>query len=309
MTSYPTGGQGTITMTVPLQNARPEAQPESFLKKYARNLNLATFAGDIDVGIGREQELQAVVTILSKRKKANPILVGKAGTGKSQIVYDLAHKISDPSYAGPLAGKVIWEVSTTSLIAGCSLVGQSEERMQALLNEAQNRPEVILFWDEIHTIVGAGAGSKGYNDLANIVKPAMAGTKLSIIGATTLDEYEIIKYDKALNRRLNKVTVNELSTEDVIEVIKGIQLTYERYHGIMYNDTAEYIVELSDNYGDTAQPDAAIDLLDIVGAMKKNQPDRWSKEGMNVTKEDVDSAAEFLYAKEENSDDECTTLL
>ena len=306
MNNYPMGGHVTTTTTGRVQIGdlptveeafgRPESNEYSSLKKYAKNLNNAAISGDIDKGVGRELELEQLVTILSKRKKANPVLVGEAGIGKSQIVYDLAHKLSDPKYTGPLAGKVIWEVSTTSLIAGCSFVGMSEERMQALLNEAINRPEVILFWDELHTIVGAGAGSKSNNDLGNIVKPALAGKHLSVIGATTEDEYNIIKEDKALNRRFNKIDVKELTFTELVEVMHGIKSDYERFHGILYNDSIEDIITTSTVHSEINQPDAAIDLMDTIGAMKKNHPDRWSKEGMNVNSIDVKEASKLLYS-------------
>ena len=297
MTNYPMDGRNTTTTMEPHLNGRAPIDHTSFLKKYARNLNLAAFSGEIDRGIGREQELKQLVTILSKRKKANPVLVGPPGTGKSQIVYDLAHTISDPSYKGPLLGKVIWEVSTTSITAGCSLVGMIEERMQGLLNEAQTRPEVILFWDELHTIIGAGQGSNGHNDAANIVKPALAGRHLSVIGATTDEEYLILQEDKALNRRFNKLSVKELNDEQVIEVLKGIKLQYERFHGIIFkDDIIPLIVDESNKYSDIKQPDAAIDLLDTIGAMKKTTPDRWTTDGMNVSPEDIELGVELLYS-------------
>lgn len=268
------------------------------LKKYATNLNVLALRGDLDKGIGRELELKQLVMILSKRKKANPILVGAAGIGKSQTAYDLAIMISDPEYKGPLLGKTIWEVSTTSLVAGCKYVGMSEERMQDLLDDATSDPNVILFWDEVHTMVGAGAGSKNNNDLANIVKPALAGKNLSIIGATTEDEYLIIQADKALSRRFNKITVHKLTDHQVLKVLQGIKSTYERHHGIMYDpDSLKLMPILSQKFSGLNDPDASIDLMDTSGAIKQNSPDRWTKGGNVVQPADIAEAAAMLYSE------------
>ena len=303
MNSKKTVESNTTTTTEQLLRDRDSEENHSSkhissLKKYARNLNDAARRNELDPGVGRELELMQLVTILSKRKKSNPILVGEAGVGKSQVVYDLAREISDPSYEGPLKNKEIWEVSTTTLIAGCSLVGMAEKRMAKLLEEATSRPEVILFWDEIHTIVGAGTGNKSNNDLSNMMKPALAGTKLSVIGATTEDEYKIISQEKALNRRFNKVVVRELLPNEVVEVLHGIKDLYERFHGIQYSDEVlNLIPKLSKKFSGLYDPDAAIDLLDLTGALKQNSPDRWSKKGMNVSITDVIYGAAMLYSE------------
>ena len=275
-------------------SSKPEASKKSALEKYAKNL----CAEPNDPAVGRELELHQLKMILSKRKKANPILVGPAGTGKSQIVYELANQLADPGYEGPLKGHTIWEVSTSSLIAGCSFVGMAEKRMQAVLDEAMADPKVILFWDEIHSMIGAGAGSKSNNDLSQMVKPALAGGKIKVIGATTEDEYEIILAEKALNRRFNKITVRPLTEEGVVEVLKGIKYLYERHHGIMYNDAAIRIMPiLSQKYSGLYDPDAAIDLMDTAGAIKANSPLRWEKNGNKILKRDVVVAAAMLYSE------------
>lgn len=267
------------------------------LSDYATDLTEQARKGELDKGIGRVNEINQLEMILSKRKKANPIIVGEAGIGKSQIVYDLAQRISADDYNGPLKDKQIWEVSTTRLIAGCSYVGMSEERMQNLLNEAMADPNIILFWDEVHTMVGAGTGEKSNNDLANIVKPALAGTKLSIIGATTEDEYNIIQQDKALSRRFNKIAIRQLEYDEVVEVLQGIKYLYERHHGIAYNAAAiKLLPHLSDRYSGLNNPDSAIDLLDTAGALKRNSPSRWAKNGNKVLKNDVLLAASLLYS-------------
>ena len=277
----------------------PPQPVEDPLRKYARNLTLAALMDELDPGVGRENELNYLEMILSKRKKSNPILVGPAGVGKSQVVYDLARLISSPNYNGNLKGKEIWEVSTTSLISGCSFVGMAEQRMQALL-KAASKPNIILFWDEIHTMVGAGAGNKSNNDLGNIMKPALAGTLLSVIGATTPEEYSIIVQDKALNRRFNRLDIKELEIPEVVEVLKGIKYMYERHHGVMFNEqVCELIPILAKQFQSNSNPDAAIDLLDTTGARKSLQPNRWTEEGMNVSVEDVAAGAAILFNENE----------
>lgn len=268
---------------------------KKYLNKYARNLTSEWQ----DPAVGRELELAQLTMVLSKRKKANPILVGPAGTGKSQIVYELANTLADPNYSGPLKGKEIWEVSTSSIIAGASFVGMSEKRMQGILDEAMADPNVILFWDEIHSMVGAGAGNKSNNDLSQMVKPALAGGKISVIGATTNEEYEIIRAEKALNRRFNKIEVRPLTEPQVVEVLNGIKYLYERHHGIMYNSAAIRIMPiLSQKYSGLYDPDAAIDLMDTAGAIKAGAPDRYGvKNGNKVLKKDVYIAAAMLYSE------------
>lgn len=268
---------------------------KSALRKYARNLNQLVKNGKLDKGIGREDELHATAMILSKRKKGNPLLIGEAGIGKSQTVYDLAHLIESLDYKGPLKGKTIYEVSTTSLVAGCSYVGMSEKRMQDVLREAED-PNVILFWDEIHTMLGAGAGKDNNNDLANMVKPALADGRVRCIGATTAKEAEIIYKDKALERRFNKVIIHKLTEAQVVKVIKGLAPIYERHHGIVFNGNALKLIPKLSKMSGMNDPDASIDLLDTIGAIKANSPDRWSKGGNKVTLKDVRIGASILYS-------------
>ena len=268
----------------------------NYLKKYGRNLNKLAKEGKIDRGVGRDLELTTLAMVLSKRKKSNAVLVGEAGIGKSQTVYDLAHKISHKDYDGPLKGKQIWEVSTTAIISGASYVGMSEERMKGLLEEAK-QDNIILFWDELHTMVGAGAGSKSNNDLSNMVKPALAGGEISVIGATTPIEYKIIENDKALTRRFNKIQVSFLSDDEVLEVLHGIKYLYERHHGILYNPASIRILPIiSNKYSGMNNPDSSIDLMDTAGAIKRSSKNRWEKGGNKVFKTDVINAASMLYS-------------
>lgn len=273
----------------------PQQPVEDPLRKYARNLTLAALMDELDPGVGRENELTYLEMILSKRKKSNPILVGPAGVGKSQLVYDLARLITSKDYEGNLKGKEIWEVSTTSLVSGCSFVGMAEQRMQALLNAA-SQPNIILFWDEIHTMVGAGTGNKSNNDLGNIMKPALAGTKLSVIGATTPEEYRIITEDKALNRRFNRLDIGELEIPEVVEILKGVKYMYERHHGVMFNEQmCELIPILAKQFSTNSNPDTAIDLMDTIGAEKSMDKNRWTEKGMNVSVSDVCKGAAILF--------------
>lgn len=276
------------------KSTAPPAEKKA-LEKYARNLT----AEPQEPGVGRELELAQLAMILTKRKKANPILVGPAGTGKSQLVYSLANMIADPNYDGPLKGKHIWEVSTTSIISGASFVGMAEKRMKAIIEEAEADPNVILFWDEIHSMIGAGAGSKSNNDLSQMIKPALAGGKIAVIGATTDEEYEIIRQEKALNRRFNKIIVRPLTEPQVVEVLQGIKYLYERHHGIMYNDASIRVMPiLSQQYSGLYDPDAAIDLMDTAGAIKGGSPGRYKeKNGNKVLKKDVYIAAAMLYSE------------
>ena len=279
----------------------PQQPVEDPLRKYARNLTLAALMDELDPGVGRENELTYLEMILSKRKKSNPILVGPAGVGKSQLVYDLARLITSKDYEGNLKGKEIWEVSTTSLVSGCSFVGMAEQRMQALL-KAASKPNIILFWDEIHTMVGAGTGNKSNNDLGNIMKPALAGTQLSVIGATTPEEYTIITEDKALNRRFNRLDIGELGIPEVVEILKGVKYMYERHHGVMFNEQmCELIPILAKQFSTNSNPDTAIDLMDTIGAEKSmNQKGRWTENGMNVSVSDVCKGAAILFNTKRN---------
>ena len=238
--------------------------PLKFLGRYGKDLTEEARAGKLDTVIGRENEIERVVTVLSRRTKSNPVLIGEAGVGKTAIVEGLATKIVKNEVPGSLIGKHIYQVDLSSVVAGTKFRGEFEERLKKAMDEVVKAGDVIIFIDEIHTIIGAGA-AEGAIDAANILKPALARGELQVIGATTLDEYrKHIEKDAALERRFQPVTVGEPSEEEAILILKGIRDKYEAHHKITITDEAiETAVKLSIRYiPDRFLPDKAIDLID-----------------------------------------------
>jgi ATP-dependent Clp protease ATP-binding subunit ClpB len=235
------------------------------LGKYAKNLNNLAKEGKLDPVIGRDEEIRRVLQILSRRTKNNPVLIGEPGVGKTAIAEGLAHRIIDGDVPENLKSKVIYSLDMGSLIAGAKYKGEFEERLKAVVKEViSGEGEIVLFIDEIHTLVGAGA-SEGAMDAANILKPALARGELRAIGATTLAEYQkYIEKDKALERRFQKVLVEEPDTEDAISILRGLKERYETHHKVRIKDAAIIsAVELSQRYiSDRFLPDKAIDLID-----------------------------------------------
>ncbi len=235
------------------------------LNKYAKNLNELAKSNKLDPVIGRDEEIRRTLHILSRRTKNNPILVGEPGVGKTAIAEGLAHRIVNGDVPENLKSKIIYALDMGLLIAGAKYKGEFEERLKSVVKEvAGSDGEIILFIDEIHTLVGAGAG-EGAMDAANILKPALARGELRAIGATTLNEYQkFFEKDKALERRFQKVTVNEPSVEDAISILRGIKDKYETHHHVRIKDEAIIAaVELSHRYiTDRFLPDKAIDLID-----------------------------------------------
>jgi ATP-dependent Clp protease ATP-binding subunit ClpC len=224
--------------------------------------------GNLDPIVGREAEIERVSQILSRRKKNNPILIGEPGVGKTAIVEGLALRIVQRKVSRVLFDKRVVSLDLAALVAGTKYRGQFEERMKAIMNELEKNRDVILFIDEIHTIVGAG-GASGSLDASNIVKPALARGELQCIGASTLDEYRMhIEKDGALDRRFQKVLIEPPSVDDTIVILNNIKSKYEDFHNVTYGDDAiEACVKLSDRYmTDRLLPDKAIDVLDEVGA-------------------------------------------
>jgi len=248
------------------QNA--EANYDS-LNKYAINLNDKARSGKLDPVIGREDEIRRVLHILARRTKNNPILIGEPGTGKTAIVEGLAHRIIAGDVPEDLRTKELYSLDMGALIAGAKYQGEFEERLKAVVNEVSKADgEIILFIDEIHTLIGAGK-SQGAMDAANILKPALARGELRTIGATTLEEYQkYFEKDKALERRFQKVIVDEPSEEDAISILRGLKERYENYHKINITDDAIVAsVQLSQRYiSDRFLPDKAIDLIDEAAA-------------------------------------------
>ena len=242
------------------------------LEKYGKNLTELAKQGKIDPVIGREEEISRVMQILIRRTKNNPCLVGDPGVGKTAIAEGLALKIAENNVPDVIKGKVVYSMEMGSMVAGSKYRGEFEERIKNMLDEAVADPNVILFIDEIHTLVGAGDTSGGSMDAANIMKPLLTKNELQIIGATTLDEYsKFIEKDHALERRFQKVLIEEPSIEDAIAIMKGLRSKYEDHHKIYIpDDVLEQSVRLSARYvSDRFLPDKAIDLVDEAAAAKR----------------------------------------
>lgn len=248
--------------------ALPEKGDNSILERFGADLTELARQGKIDAVIGRDRETERVVQILARRKKNNPVLVGEAGVGKSAIVEGLALRIVEGRVPHTIADKRIFALDVASLVAGTKFRGEFEERLGQLVDELRSRGDTILFIDEIHTIVGAGA-TQGSLDTANILKPALARGEVQLVGATTVDEYrENIEQDSALERRFQRVMVEPTSESDTLEILRNIAPLYEQHHSVRYSDEAlQACVELSGRYIiERYFPDKAIDLLDEVGA-------------------------------------------
>ncbi len=247
---------------------RSETKAASVLSGYGRDLTALARQGRLDPIIGREEETARVVRILSRRVKNNPCLIGEPGVGKTAVVEGLAQLIVQRRVPPSLADKSIVALDLTSMIAGAKYRGEFEERMKNVMKEVEGRPDILLFVDELHTIVGAGA-AEGAVDAANIIKPALARGELRMIGATTLDEYRRhIEKDSALERRFQPIIVGEPSDEETLAILLGLRDRYEAHHGLRITDAAlRAAVELSSRYiGDRFLPDKAIDLLDETAA-------------------------------------------
>lgn len=239
-----------------------------FLDKYSTDLTKAAKDGKLDPVVGREHEIQRVLEIIGRRKKNNPILIGEPGVGKSAIVEGLAQLIVKQQTSPALFNKRIVSVNLTAMVAGSKYRGQFEERIKGLITELENNPDIIIFIDEIHTLIGAGGGS-GTMDAANILKPALARGTVQCIGATTFKEYaNSIEKDGALERRFQKVIVEPTTTEQTLAILRNIKDRYEEHHGVTFSDEAlEACVKLTERYvTDRFFPDKAIDVMDEVGS-------------------------------------------
>lgn len=239
-----------------------------YLDNYGIDLTKAAEGGKLDLVVGREKEIERIAQILSRRKKNNPILIGEPGVGKSAIAEGLALRIVEKRVSRALFGKRIISLDMTAVVAGTKYRGQFEERIRAILTEVKKHPDVILFIDEIHTIVGAGSAA-GSMDAANMLKPALARGEIQCIGATTLDEYrKNIEKDGALERRFQKVLVGPTSPEETLQILRNIKDKYEEHHNVTYTDEAlEACVRLTDRYvTDRYFPDKAIDAMDEAGS-------------------------------------------
>lgn len=282
---------------------REEQQPSSFnhysedseglseesgtspLELYTTNLNARARMGLIDPLIGREEEIQRTVQVLCRRRKNNPLLVGEAGVGKTAIAEGLAKLIVEKQIPSVLQHSVIYSLDLGSLLAGTKYRGDFEKRLKSVLHQLKEQKGAILFIDEIHTIIGAGAASGGLMDVSNLIKPLLASGELTCIGSTTYKEYRsIFEKDHALDRRFQKIDVKEPTVEETIEILKGLRARFESHHNVVYKDeTLEAAARLSERYiSDRHLPDKAIDLVDEVGAYQYLLPEEKRKKVIEV---------------------------
>jgi ATP-dependent Clp protease ATP-binding subunit ClpB len=276
------------------------------LEKYAKNLNELASAGKLDPVIGRDDEIRRVLQILTRRTKNNPILIGEPGVGKTAIAEGLAHRIVDGDVPENLKTKIVYSLDMGALIAGAKYKGEFEERLKSVVKEViAAEGEIILFIDEIHTLVGAGGGGEGAMDAANILKPALARGELRAVGATTLNEYQkYFEKDKALVRRFQTVLVDEPTTEDAISILRGIKDKYENHHKVIIKDAAIIAaVELSQRYiTDRHLPDKAIDLIDEAASKLRMEINSKPEELDEIERKIMQLEIERAALKRENDD-------
>jgi ATP-dependent Clp protease ATP-binding subunit ClpC len=262
------GSGGRLSSGYGKESSKMEKSKTPVLDNFGRDLTELAEEGELDPIIGREKEIERVAQVLSRRKKNNPVLIGEPGVGKTAIAEGLAMRIVERKVSRVLYDKRIVTLDLASLVAGTKYRGQFEERMKAVMKELEKSPEVVLFIDEIHTIVGAG-GASGSLDASNMFKPALARGDLQCIGATTLDEYrQNIEKDGALDRRFQKIIVDPSTPEETINILSNIKKHYEEHHNVSYSEEAiKLAVQLSDRYiTDRFLPDKAIDVMDEAGA-------------------------------------------
>jgi len=292
-------------------NSQTQSQQYNALQKYAKNLNELARDGKLDPVIGRDEEIRRTLHILSRRSKNNPILVGEPGVGKTAIAEGLAMRIVNGDVPENLKSKIIYALDMGQLIAGAKYKGEFEERLKAVINEvSKSDGEIILFIDEIHTLVGAGGG-EGAMDAANILKPALARGELRAVGATTLNEYQkFFEKDKALERRFQKVMIDEPSVEDAISILRGLKERYETHHQVRIKDDAIIAaVELSNRYiTDRFLPDKAIDLIDESAAKLRLEMNSMPEELDKLERQIRQLEIEREAIKRENDEDKLKEL-
>ena len=268
----PKGGERAPTSrpsATPMGDDDDEAIADDPLEAYAVDLNAKAAAGRIELLVGRDAEIQRVIQVLCRRRKNNPVLVGEPGVGKTAVVEGLALRVHEGKVPAALASAHIYALDMGALLAGTRFRGQFEERLKAVIGAIEDDPDAILFIDEIHTIVGAGATSGGTMDASNMLKPALASGELRCIGATTYKDYKSsFERDQALARRFQKIEVLEPSVPEAIEILRGLQPAYEAHHGVRYTpDAIELAATLAHKHlRDRHLPDSAIDVLDETGA-------------------------------------------
>jgi ATP-dependent Clp protease ATP-binding subunit ClpA len=272
----------------------------SALEEFCTNLNEQAAIGKIDPMVGREEEIERVAQILSRRRKNNPLLVGEAGVGKTAIAEGLAYRIVKGEVPELLKNAIVFSLDLASLLAGTKYRGDFEQRLKNVLKELKSfnsdeGQEAILFIDEIHTLMGAGATSGGSMDASNLLKPALSSGELRLIGSTTYEEYrKFIEKDSAFNRRMQKVDVNEPSREDTLKILHGLRSRFEEHHNVEYSDEIlKLIVELSAKHiTDRKNPDKALDVMDEVGAMIRILPEE--KKHKEISQKDVETVISMM---------------
>jgi ATP-dependent Clp protease ATP-binding subunit ClpA len=272
-------------------NEQPEGEEKaaSPLDAFTSNLNVQAQAGKIDPLIGRDQELERVIQTLCRRRKNNPLLVGEAGVGKTAIAEGLARRIVEGNVPDILEGATVYSLDMGALLAGTKYRGDFEQRLKAVIKQLGSNPKAILFIDEIHTVIGAGAASGGTLDASNLLKPALSSGQLRCIGATTYNEFRgIFEKDHALSRRFQKVDVNEPSVAETVAILKGLKSRFESHHNVKYTQGAlSTAAELSARYiNDRHLPDKAIDVIDEAGAAQRIQPK--SKQKKVITPKEIE---------------------
>ena len=289
------------------QETEAEATPNGALDNYALNLNAQVAAGKIDPLIGRGPELERVVQTLCRRRKNNPLLVGEAGVGKTAIAEGLARRIVEKDIPDVLANATVYALDMGALLAGTKYRGDFEQRLKAVMKQLAENPDAILFIDEIHTLIGAGAASGGSMDASNLLKPALSNGSLKCIGATTYQEYRgVFEKDHALTRRFQKIDVAEPSVAETLEILKGLKSRFEAHHKVKYASSAlTTAAELSAKYiNDRHLPDKAIDVIDEAGAAQRVLPKSKQKKVIgNKEIEDIIAKIARIPPKNISSDD------
>jgi len=304
-------GVSKVSETAKPQDEEPEgsaeAAPAGALESYTVNLNAQVAAGKIDPLIGRSSELERVVQTLCRRRKNNPLLVGEAGVGKTAIAEGLARRIVEKDIPEVLANAVVYSLDMGALLAGTKYRGDFEQRLKAVMKQLEEKPDSILFIDEIHTLIGAGSASGGTLDASNLLKPALSNGSLKCIGATTYQEYRgIFEKDHALSRRFQKVDVVEPSVAETVEILKGLKSRFESHHSVKYTTSAlATAAELSAKYiNDRHLPDKAIDVIDEAGAAQRILPKSKQKKVIgNKEIEDIIAKIARIPPKNISSDD------